>query len=93
MVVIWESLSEQEKESWLEEASTMHDWVVWCTSKKGAEEICSFDLSGKKKSSLTMMKRNRKRKRTKRTGAKRRHITGKAYEIGHGGSKATSKWQ
>jgi len=29
-VVIWESLSEQEKESWLEESSTMHDWVVWC---------------------------------------------------------------
>ena len=26
---------------------TMHDWVVWCKSKKGAEEICSFDLSGK----------------------------------------------
>jgi len=33
-VVIWESLSKQEKESWLEEASTMHDWVVWCKSKK-----------------------------------------------------------
>jgi len=29
-VVIWESPSVQEKESWLEEASTMHDWVVWC---------------------------------------------------------------
>jgi len=47
-VVIWESLSEQEKESWLEESSTMHDWVVWCKSKKGAEEIRSFELSGKK---------------------------------------------
>jgi len=46
-VVIWESLSEQEKENWLEESSTMHDWVVWCKSKKGAEEICSFELSGK----------------------------------------------
>jgi len=46
-VVIWESLSEQEKGSWLEEASTMHDWVVWCKSKKGAEEICSCELSGK----------------------------------------------
>ena len=33
-VVIWERLSEQEKESWLEKASTMHDWVVWCRSKK-----------------------------------------------------------
>jgi len=27
----------------------MHNcqWVVWCTSKKGAEEICSFELSRK----------------------------------------------
>ena len=46
-VVIWESLSGQEKKSWLEESSTMHDWVVWCKSKKGAEEIRSFELSGK----------------------------------------------
>ena len=46
-VVIWESLSEQEKEIWLEESSTMHDWVVWCKSKTGAEEIRSFELSGK----------------------------------------------
>jgi len=27
-VVIWESLSEQEKKNWLEESSTMHEWVV-----------------------------------------------------------------
>ena len=47
----------------------------------------------RKKSSLTMMKRNRKRKRTKRTGAKRRHIAGRAYDTGRGGSRATSKWQ
>ena len=25
----------------------MHDWVVWCKSKKGAEEIRPFELSGK----------------------------------------------
>ena len=25
----------------------MHDWVVWCKSKKWAEEIRSFELSGK----------------------------------------------
>jgi len=25
----------------------MHDWVVCCKSKKGAEEIRSFELSGK----------------------------------------------
>ena len=46
-VVIWESLSEQENKIWLEESSTLHDWVVWCKSKKGAEEIRSFELSGK----------------------------------------------
>ena len=46
-IVLRESLSEQEKESWLEELSTLHDWVVWCKSKKGAEEICSFELIGK----------------------------------------------
>ena len=45
--MIRESLSKQEKESWLEEASMMHDWVVWCQSKKGEEEIRSFELSGK----------------------------------------------
>jgi len=33
--------------SWLEEASTMHNRVVWCKSKKGAEDICSFKLSQK----------------------------------------------
>jgi len=42
-----ESLSEQEKESWLEESSTMHGWVVWRKSQKGAEKIRSFELSGK----------------------------------------------
>ena len=45
--MIRESLSKQEKESWLEEASMMHDWVVWCQSKKGEEEIRSFELCGK----------------------------------------------
>jgi len=25
----------------------MHDWVVWCKSEKGVEEIRSFELSGK----------------------------------------------
>jgi len=25
----------------------MHDWVVWCKSKKGPEEIRSFELNGK----------------------------------------------
>jgi len=73
-VVIWESLSEQEKESWLEEASTIHDWVVWCKSKKGAEEICPFELSGKEiflkyaemKSKEEKNKKNRSKKKAHR---------------------------
>ena len=36
-VIKWESLSEQGKKSWLEESSTMHDWVMWSKSKKRAE--------------------------------------------------------
>ena len=24
----------------------MHNWVVWCRSKKGAQEICLFELNG-----------------------------------------------
>jgi len=39
------------------------------------------------------MKRNRKRRRRKRTGEKRMHIAGRAYDTGDGGGKATSKWQ
>jgi len=45
-VVIWKSLSKQEQERLLEEASNMYDWVVWCKLKKGAEEICSFEHNG-----------------------------------------------
>ena len=60
--------------------------------KKGRRKSAHLSSAGKK-SSLTMMKRNRKRKRTKRTGAKRRHIVGRAYDTGHCGSKVTSKWQ
>ena len=89
-MVIWESLSEQEKKSWLEEVSTMHDWVVWCKSKKGAEEIRSFELSGKE-IFPNHDETKSKEKKNQKTGAKRRHITGRAYDTGHGGSKATSK--
>ena len=49
--------------------------------------------SAGKKSSLTMMRRNRKRRRTKRTEAKGMHSAGRAYDTGHCRSKATSKWQ
>ena len=43
----------------------MHDWFAWCKSKKGAEKIRKFELSGKESSCLTMMRRNRKRKEQK----------------------------
>jgi len=91
-VVIWESLSKQENKSWLEEASTMHDWVVWCKSEKGAEEIRSLELSGNEMFFIYDETKSKEVK-NKRTGAKRRHIAGRAYDTGHGGSKTTSKWQ
>jgi len=73
-IVMWESLSEQEKKSWLEESSTMHDWVVWCMSKKRAEDIRSFELSGIKiffkyddtKSQEAKNKKNRNKKKVHR---------------------------
>jgi len=73
-VVIWESLSKQEKESWLEKARTMHGWVVWCNSKKGVEEIRSFELSEKEiffnydetKSKEEKNKKNRSKKKAHR---------------------------
>ena len=59
------------------------------SQKKGRRKSAHLSSAGKK-SSLTMMKRNRKRKRTTRTGAKRRHIAGRAYNTGRGRSKTTS---
>jgi len=52
----------------------MHNWVVWCKSKKGAEEIRSFELSGKEifsiydetKSKEGKNKKNRSKKKARR---------------------------
>jgi len=52
----------------------MHDRVVWCRSKKGAEETCSFQLSGKEifsnydetKSKEEKNKKNRSKKKAHR---------------------------
>jgi len=65
---------------------------VWCKSNKGAEEICSFELIGKE-IFFNYDETKSKEEKNKRTGAKRRHIAGRAYYTGRGGSKATSKWQ
>jgi len=72
-VVIWESLSEHKKASWLEEASTMHDWVLWCNSKKGAEKIRSFELSGKEISSNYDETKSKEEKNKKNGSKKKAH--------------------
>jgi len=88
-VVIWESLSEQKKKSWLEASSTMHDWVVQCKSKKGAEEIRSFELSGKEIFS-NYDETKSKEEKNKKNGSQKKAHRGQSVR---GGSKATSKWQ
>jgi len=44
---ILESLSKQEKASWLEDAITTYNWVVWCKSKTWAEKIRLFEHNQK----------------------------------------------
>jgi len=56
---MWESRTEQEKASWLEKASTTHDWqiadgwVVWCKSKNASGRRKSADLSSARKKNLS----------------------------------------
>jgi len=96
----WESISEQQKASWLEEIKTMHDWVVWCKSQKGREEIRSFELSWKEiffnyyeTKSTEVQKKKTGSQKSAYKGAKRVHIANRAFDTGHGGNRATSKWQ
>jgi len=88
-ILTLESLSKQEKANWLEEASTTHDWVVRCKSKKGAEEIRPFELSGKEIFCDYDKTKSEEVKR-KRNGAKKMHIEDRVHETNHGGIKATS---
>jgi len=76
-VVIWKSLSKQEKESRLEEASTMHNWVEWCKSKKGAEEIRSFELSGKE-IFFNYVETKSKEEKNKKNGSKKKAHRGQS---------------
>jgi len=80
-VVIWESQSKQEKESWLEEARTMHDFVVWCKSKKGSEEICSFELSGKEMFSNHDETKSKEEK-NKKNGSQKKVHRGQSVQYG-----------
>jgi len=70
----------------------MHDWVVCCRLKKGAEEIRSFELS-RKKISFSYHETKSKDEKNKKNGSKRMHIADRVYDTGHDGSKSTSKWQ
>ena len=58
---------------WLEESSTMHDWVVWCKSKKGAEAIRSFELSGKEIFSNCDETKSKEEKNKKNGSKKKAH--------------------
>jgi len=62
------------------------DWVVECNSKEEADTIRPFELSGKERSSLTMMKRNKKRTITFKRKAKMNQVACRAYNTGHGES-------
>jgi len=51
----------------------MHDWVVWCKSKKGAEEIRSFEFSGKEIFSNYDETKSKEEKNRKNGSKKRAH--------------------
>jgi len=87
-VVLWESLSEQEKESWLEVSSTMHDWIVWCKSKKGAEEIRSFELSGKEIFS-NYDETKSKEEQNKKNGSKKKAHRGQSVQHQNGSERGS----
>jgi len=55
----------------------MHDWVLCCKLKKGAEEICSFELSGKETfSNYDEMKS--KGEKNKKNGSKKKAPRGQS---------------
>jgi len=51
----------------------MHEWVIWCMSKKGAEEIRSFELSGKKIFSTYDATKSKEEKNKKNESKKKAH--------------------
>jgi len=51
----------------------MHDWVVWCRSKKGAEKIRSFELSGKEIVSKYDETKSKEEKNKKNGSKKKAH--------------------
>jgi len=51
----------------------MHDWVVWCKLEKGAEEIRSFELSGKEIFSNYDETKSKEEKNKKKGSKKKAH--------------------
>ena len=51
----------------------MHDWVVWCKSKKVAKEIRSFELSGKEIFSNHDETKSKEQKNKKNRSKKKAH--------------------
>jgi len=70
-------MGDPENKRWLEEASTMHNWVVWCKSNKGAKEIRSFELIGKKIFS-NYDETKSKEKNNKKNGSKKKAHRGQS---------------
>jgi len=55
----------------------MHDWIVWGKSQKGAEEIRSFELSGKEIFS-NYDETKSKEEKNKRNGSKKKAHRGQS---------------
>ena len=65
------------KAIWVDEASTTHEWVVRCKSKKGAEEIRSFELSGKE-IFFNYNETKSKEEKNKKNGSKNKALRGQS---------------
>ena len=56
----------------------MRDWVMWCKFKKGAEGICSLELSGKEKFSYYDETKSKEEKNKKNGGSKKKAHRGQS---------------
>jgi len=82
----WNILKRHEPECW------EGHWQCVRQALQEAKKSCSFELSEIE----TFFKYDETElndTKEKRTGAKRMHVAGRAYDTGHSGSKAISKWQ
>jgi len=91
-VVIWESYQNKKiTVVWMKQAQcTTGSCSISQNKGRGNPEIRSCKLNGKE-IFFDCEETKLKEEKNKRLKAKRMHITGRAYDTGHGGSKATSK--